>query len=41
MNRKVDWPQELFMKHRNLFLKLLQNRAESTKLEVGGLVPNL
>ncbi len=39
MNKKeVDWPQELFIKHGNLFLKLLENRAESTKLEVDGLV---
>jgi len=34
---EVDWPQQLFVKHGKLFLRLLQNRAESTKLEVGGL----
>ena len=39
MNKKeVDWPQQLFVKHGNLFLKLLQNRAESTRLEVDGLL---
>src|SRR5439155_10600001 len=39
LNKKeVDWPQELFIKHGNLFLKLLENRAESTKLEVDGLI---
>jgi 2-polyprenyl-3-methyl-5-hydroxy-6-metoxy-1,4-benzoquinol methylase len=39
LNRKeVDWPQKLFIKHGNLFLRLLQNRAESTNLEVDGLV---
>ncbi|HVH15147.1 MAG TPA: class I SAM-dependent methyltransferase [Candidatus Angelobacter sp.] len=36
--KEVDWPQQLFVKHGNLFLKVLQNREESTKLEVGGLV---
>jgi len=35
---EVDWPQQLFIMRGNLFLKLLQNRAESTKLEVDGLV---
>ena len=35
---EVEWPQQLFIKHGSLFLKLLQNRAESTKLEVDGLV---
>jgi len=34
---EVDWPRQLFVKHGNLFLRLLQNRAESTKLEVDGL----
>ena len=39
MNKKDgDWPKQLFVKHGNLFLKLLQNRAGSTKLEVDGLV---
>ncbi len=39
MNKEeVEWPQRLFIKHGSLFLKLLQNRAESTKLEVDGLV---
>ena len=39
MNKEeVDWPQKLFIKHANLFLRLLQNRAESAKLEVDGLV---
>ena len=39
MNKKgVDWPQQLFVKHGNLFLRLLQNKAESTRLEVDGLV---
>jgi 2-polyprenyl-3-methyl-5-hydroxy-6-metoxy-1,4-benzoquinol methylase len=39
LNKKeVDWPHQLFINHGNLFLKLLQNRAESTKLEVNGLV---
>ena len=38
MNKEeVDWPQQLFVKHGNLFLRLLQNKAESTKLEVDGL----
>ena len=38
MNKEeVDWPQQLFVKHGNLFLRLLQNRAESTKLEVDDL----
>ena len=38
MNKKeTDWPQQLFIKHGDLFLKLLENRAESTKLEVDGL----
>jgi SAM-dependent methyltransferase len=37
-NREVDWPRQLFIKHGNLFLKLLENRAESTKFEVDGLV---
>ena len=38
MNKEeVDWPRQLFVKHGNLFLRLLQNRAESTKLEVDGL----
>ena len=42
MNKKeVDWPQELFIKHGNLFLKLLENRAESTKLESRRTNPNL
>jgi len=36
--RNVDWPQQLFIKHGNLFLKLLENRTDSTKLEVDGLV---
>jgi len=36
--REVDWPRQLFIKHGNLFLKLLENRAESTKFEVDGLV---
>lgn len=36
--KEVDWPQQLFIKHGNLFLKLLQNRAQSNKLEVEGLV---
>jgi 2-polyprenyl-3-methyl-5-hydroxy-6-metoxy-1,4-benzoquinol methylase len=35
---EVDWPQQLVIKYGNLFLKLLQNKAESTKLEVDGLV---
>lgn len=35
---RVDWPQQLLIKHGNLFLKLLRNRTESTKLEVDGLV---
>jgi SAM-dependent methyltransferase len=34
----LEWPHQLFVKHGNLFLKLLRNRAESTKLEVDGLV---
>jgi SAM-dependent methyltransferase len=39
LNKKeVDWPQQLFVKHGNLFLKLLQNKAESTRLEVDGLL---
>ena len=39
MNKKnVDWPQQLFIKRGNLFLKLLENRTDSTKLEVDGLV---
>jgi 2-polyprenyl-3-methyl-5-hydroxy-6-metoxy-1,4-benzoquinol methylase len=39
LNKKdFDWPQQLFVKYGNLFLKLLQNKAESTKLEVDGLV---
>jgi 2-polyprenyl-3-methyl-5-hydroxy-6-metoxy-1,4-benzoquinol methylase len=39
LNKKgVDWPQQLFSKHGNLFLRLLQNKAESTRLEVDGLV---
>ena len=39
LNKKnVDWPQQLFIKHGNLFLKLLENRTDSTKLEVDGLV---
>jgi SAM-dependent methyltransferase len=39
LNKKeVDWPQQLFIKHGNLFLKLLENRTESTKLEVDGLI---
>jgi SAM-dependent methyltransferase len=39
LNKKEgDWPQELFIKHGNLFLRLLQNRGESTKLEVDGLI---
>ncbi len=39
MNKKEDdWPQQLFIKQGNLFLKLLENRAESTKLEVDGLI---
>ena len=39
MNKEeADWPQQLFIKHGSLFLKLLQNKAESTKLEVDGLV---
>ena len=39
MNKKgIDWPQQLFVKHGNLFLRLLQNKAESTRLEVDGLV---
>src|SRR2546428_7196561 len=39
LNKKeVDWPQQLFIKHGNLFLKLLENRTNSTKLEVDGLV---
>ncbi|HYU54926.1 MAG TPA: class I SAM-dependent methyltransferase [Candidatus Dormibacteraeota bacterium] len=39
MNKKnVDWPQQLFIKHGNLFLKLLENRTDSKKLEVDGLV---
>jgi 2-polyprenyl-3-methyl-5-hydroxy-6-metoxy-1,4-benzoquinol methylase len=39
LNKKeVDWPHQLFINHGNLFLKLLQNTAESTKLEVNGLV---
>jgi 2-polyprenyl-3-methyl-5-hydroxy-6-metoxy-1,4-benzoquinol methylase len=39
LNKKeIDSPQELFIKNGNLFLKLLQNEAESTKLEVNGLV---
>ena len=38
MNKEeVDWPRQLFVKHGNLFLRLLQNRAESTKLEVDDL----
>jgi SAM-dependent methyltransferase len=36
--RDVDWPPKLFIKHGNLFLRLLQNRGESTKLEVDGLI---
>jgi SAM-dependent methyltransferase len=36
--QEVDWPQRLFIKHGNLFLKLLQNRQESSKLEVQGLI---
>jgi SAM-dependent methyltransferase len=35
---RPNWPQQLFVKHGRLFLKLLQNKAESTKLEVDGLV---
>jgi 2-polyprenyl-3-methyl-5-hydroxy-6-metoxy-1,4-benzoquinol methylase len=39
LNKKdFDWAQQLFVKYGNLFLKLLQNKAESTKLEVDGLV---
>jgi len=39
LNKKnVDWPQQLFIKHGNLFLKLLENRTDSTKLEVDELV---
>jgi len=39
LNKKEDdWPQQLFIKQGNLFLKLLENRAESTKLEVDGLI---
>src|SRR6267143_6884270 len=34
----VNWPHQLFIKHGNLFLKLLQNKAESTKLEIDGLI---
>jgi SAM-dependent methyltransferase len=38
LNKKeVDWPQQLFVEHGNLFLKLLQSKAESTRLEVDGL----
>ena len=37
-NEAVDWPHQLFIKHGNLFLKLLQNKAESTNLEIEGLV---
>jgi SAM-dependent methyltransferase len=36
--KRADWPQQLFIKHGNLFLKILENRAESTKLEVDGLI---
>jgi len=39
LNKKEDdLPQLLFIKQGNLFLKLLENRAESTKLEVDGLI---
>jgi SAM-dependent methyltransferase len=39
LNKKdIDWPQQLFVKYGNLFLSLLQNKGESTKLEVDGLV---
>ncbi len=39
MNKKeVDWPHQLFINHGNLFLKLLENKAGSTKFEVDGLV---
>lgn len=39
MNKKdIDWPKQLFVKYGNLFLTLLQNKGESTKLEVDGLV---
>jgi SAM-dependent methyltransferase len=36
--KRADWPQQLFIKHGKLFLKILENRAESTKLEVDGLI---
>jgi SAM-dependent methyltransferase len=36
--KEVDWPHQLFIKHGDLFLKLLENKAESTKLEVDGLI---
>jgi len=39
LNKKeVDWPRKLFIKHGDLFMKLLQDKAESTLLEVDGLV---
>jgi SAM-dependent methyltransferase len=39
LNKKeVGWPHKLFINHGNLFLKLLENKAGSTKLEVDGLV---
>ena len=37
-NKEVDWPQQLFVRHGDLFLKLLQHKTESTNLEVDGLV---
>jgi SAM-dependent methyltransferase len=39
LNKKeVDWPQKLFIKHGNLFLKLLQNKVDSTRHDADGLL---